>query len=74
MKSVSINLDDKMEDILKTLRQYPVKTRVSLSGTMIVARDIAHARLYGRLQKQGDLPDYFKAHPVRDERLFACFH
>ena len=42
MKSVSINLDDKMEDILKTLKQYPVKTRVSLTGTMIVARDIAH--------------------------------
>jgi len=57
-------LDQPMSEILKILTKHPVKTRVNLSGTMIVARDIAHARLYGRIQKSGDLPEYFKNHPV----------
>jgi len=64
MKNVEINLDLPMDEIRKVLTNYPVKTRVALTGTMIVARDIAHARLYGRIQKSGDLPDYFKNHPV----------
>ena len=55
-----------LEDVLKTLTKYSVKTRVALSGTMIVARDLAHARLLGRLQKGSaeGLPDYFKKYPV----------
>ncbi len=61
---VKINLDQPMADILKTLAQYPIKTRLSLSGTMIVARDSAHAKLRELLEKGEPLPDYFKNHPV----------
>ena len=46
------------------LSKYPVKTRLSLNGTIIVARDIAHAKLKERLDRGEDLPEYFKAHPV----------
>jgi fumarate hydratase class I len=53
-----------MADILATLTQYPVKTRLSLSGKLIVARDIAHAKLLERLETEGELPDYIKNHPV----------
>lgn len=61
---VKINLDQPMKDILATLSQYPTKTRLSLSGTMIVARDSAHAKLRERLENGEPLPDYFKNHPV----------
>jgi fumarate hydratase class I len=61
---VQINLNQSMDEIRKTLTQYPTKTRVSLSGTMIVARDIAHAKLKERLDAGQGLPDYFKNHPV----------
>ena len=61
---VKINLDQPMADVLKTLSQYPVKTRLSLTGTLIVARDIAHAKLLERLEEEGALPDYIKNHPV----------
>jgi fumarate hydratase class I len=61
---VKINLDQPMADILKSLAQYPIKTRLSLSGTMIVARDSAHAKLRERLEKGEPLPAYFKNHPV----------
>ena len=61
---VKISLDQPMADILKELDKYPVSTRLSLSGTIIVARDIAHARLKERLDKGEDLPQYFKDHPV----------
>ena len=61
---VKINLDQPMAGILKTLAQYPIKTRLSLSGTMIVARDSAHAKLRERLEKGEPLPAYFKNHPV----------
>ena len=53
-----------MKDILSTLSQYPTKTRLSLTGTMIVARDSAHAKLRERLEKGEPLPDYFKNHPI----------
>ncbi|WP_204307734.1 fumarate hydratase C-terminal domain-containing protein, partial [Klebsiella pneumoniae] len=46
------------------LSQYPIKTRVSLTGTMVVARDAAHAKLRERLDRGEGLPDYFKNHPV----------
>merc|ERR1719326_161825 len=53
-----------MEENLKLLSSYPVKTRLSLSGTLVVARDIAHARLNQMLKEGKELPDYFKKYPV----------
>jgi fumarate hydratase, class I len=61
---VKIDLNQPMKDILATLAKHPIKTRLSLSGTMIVARDSAHAKLRERLEKGEPLPDYFKNHPV----------
>jgi fumarate hydratase class I len=61
---VKIDLDQPMKDILATLSKHPTKTRVSMTGTMIVARDSAHAKLRERLEKGEPLPDYFKNHPV----------
>lgn len=63
-KGVSINLDEGMESTLATLSKYPVTTAVSLTGTIIVARDIAHAKLKEILEKNGEFPDYFKKYPV----------
>jgi fumarate hydratase, class I len=57
---VKIDLNRPMDEIRKTLAQYPIKTRVSLSGPMIVARDIAHAKLKERLDRGEGLPQYFK--------------
>ena len=62
--AVKVDLDQPMSDICRQLSQYPVATRLSLSGTIIVARDIAHARLKARLDKGEGLPEYFKNHPV----------
>ncbi len=62
--AVKIDLNQPMSEILKTLTQYPVSTRVSLNGTIIVARDIAHAKLKARLDAGQGMPDYFKNHPV----------
>ena len=62
--AVKIDLTQPMETILETLSQHPVKTRVSLTGPLIVARDIAHAKLKERLEQTGSLPDYIKDHPV----------
>ncbi len=61
---VKINLDQPMADICKELSKYPVSTRVSLNGTIIVARDIAHAKLKARLDAGEELPEYFKNHPI----------
>jgi len=61
---VRIDLNQPMDDIRKLLSQYPVKTRLSLNGTMVVARDIAHAKLKERLDAGKGLPDYIKNHPV----------
>ena len=61
---VKIDLDRPMKEILATLSKHPIKTRVSMTGTMIVARDSAHAKLRERLEKGEPLPDYFKNHPV----------
>lgn len=61
---VKIDLNRPMKDILATLTQYPVKTRLALTGTIIVARDLAHAKLRERLEKGEPLPDYFKNHPI----------
>src|ERR1700731_2487983 len=61
---VKIDLNRPMKDILATLAKHPIKTRLSLTGTMIVARDSAHAKLRERLEKGEPLPDYFRNHPV----------
>jgi fumarate hydratase class I len=62
--AVAIDLNRPMADIRAALSRYPVKTRLSLSGTMVVARDIAHAKLKERLDNGLPLPDYLKNHPV----------
>ena len=62
--AVKIDLDKPMAEVLKELSKYPVSTRLSLNGTIIVARDIAHAKLKARLDETGDLPQYFKDYPV----------
>ena len=62
--AVRIDLDQPMQQVLKELTNYPVSTRVSLNGTIIVARDIAHAKLKARLDETGELPQYIKDHPV----------
>lgn len=62
--AVKVDLNRPMPEVLKQLSQYPVATRLSLSGTIIVARDIAHARLKERLDNGEDLPEYIKNHPV----------
>lgn len=62
--AVKINLNQPMKDILATLTKYPIKTRVQLTGTVVVARDIAHAKLNERLEETGTLPDYIKDHPI----------
>ena len=62
--AVKIDLNQPMSEVCKILSKYPVATRVSLNGTIIVARDIAHAKLKARLDAGEDLPDYFKNHPV----------
>src|SRR5271169_1120210 len=61
---VAIDLNRPMPEILAALSRYPIKTRLSLSGPMVVARDLAHAKLRERLEKGAGLPEYFKNHPV----------
>ena len=62
--AVDIDLNRPMPEILAELSKYPVKTRLKLRGTIIVARDIAHAKLAARLRSGEPLPQYFKDHPV----------
>jgi fumarate hydratase, class I len=61
---VHLDLDMGMDKLRETLSKYPIKTRFMLSGKIVVARDIAHAKLNERLKKEGALPDYFKNHIV----------
>ena len=61
---VSINLNSSMEEILAQLSAYPVSTRLSLNGTIIVARDMAHAKLKELLDNGEELPQYVKDHPI----------
>lgn len=63
-EAIQIDLNRPMKEILAQLSQYPVSTRLSLSGTIIVARDIAHAKLKERLDKGEGLPQYAKDHPI----------
>jgi fumarate hydratase class I len=62
--SVNIDLDRPLKDILRQLNGLPVKTRLSLNGTLIVARDMAHAAIKRLLDEGNPLPEYFKKYPV----------
>ena len=61
---VVINLNRPMKEVLAELSQYPIKTRLKLNGTLIVARDIAHAKIKELLDAGKAMPEYFKNHPV----------
>ena len=61
---VHIDLRAPMKEILAQLSKHPIKTRLSLTGPLIVARDLAHSKLRERLEQGQGLPDYFKNHPV----------
>ena len=61
---VQIDLNRPMAEIRATLSRYPVRTRLSLSGPMVVARDIAHAKLKERLDRGEELPAYLRDHPI----------
>jgi fumarate hydratase class I len=62
--AVRVNLNRPMSEIQAELTRYPVTTRLLLSGPIVVARDIAHAKLKERLDAGSPLPEYFRAHPV----------
>ncbi|NYJ02725.1 fumarate hydratase class I [Nocardioides thalensis] len=61
---VKIDLNQPMADILAELSRHPVKTRLSLTGPLVVARDIAHAKIKERLDAGEEMPDYLRNHPV----------
>ncbi len=61
---VKIDLNQPMADILAELSKHPVKTRLSLTGPLVVARDIAHAKIKERLDAGEPMPEYLKNHPV----------
>ena len=61
---VEIDLNQGMEKVLNILSQFPITTRVSLTGTLIVARDAAHARIKQMLDEGKPMPEYFKQHPI----------
>ncbi len=61
---VKVDLTQPMSDILATLSQHPVKTRLSLTGPLVVARDIAHAKIQERLDAGEEMPQYLRDHPV----------
>lgn len=62
--AVEIDLDEGMDKVREILSKYPVKTRLNLKGTLIVARDIAHARIKQMLDEGKPMPEYFKKHPI----------
>jgi fumarate hydratase, class I len=61
---VKLNLNRPMAEICAELAKYPIKTQLSLTGTIIVARDIAHAKIKERLDRGEDVPQYVKDHPI----------
>lgn len=63
-EAVEINLNKPMPEILAELSKYPIKTRLKLNGTLIVARDIAHAKIKEILDSGQPMPEYFKNHPI----------
>ena len=62
--AIEIDLDQPMEEQLKMLSKYPIKTRLNLKGTLIVARDAAHARIAEMIDNGEPMPEYFKNHPI----------
>lgn len=62
--AVEIDLDEGMDKVREKLSQYPIKTRLNIKGTLIVARDIAHAEIKKIIDSGKPMPDYFKNHPV----------
>ena len=62
--AVDIDLDEGMDKVREILSKYPIKTRLNLKGTLIVARDIAHARIKQMIDEGKPMPEYFKKHPV----------
>ncbi len=62
--AVEINLDRPMSEVLAELSKYPIKTRLKLNGTLIVARDMAHAKIKEIIDAGQPMPEYFKNHPV----------
>ena len=62
--AVKINLDQPMSEVCRILTKYPIGTRLSLNGTIIVGRDIAHAKLKARLDAGEGMPQYMKEHPI----------
>lgn len=62
--AVEIDLDEGMEAVRAKLSKYPIKTRLNIKGTLIVARDIAHAQIKKMLDEGKPMPDYFKNHPI----------
>jgi fumarate hydratase, class I len=63
-EAVEINLNKPMPEILDELSKYPIKTRLKLNGTLIVARDIAHAKIKEIIDSGKPMPEYFKNHPI----------
>jgi len=63
-EAVEINLNKPMPEILAELSKYPIKTRLKLNGTLIVARDIAHAKIKEIIDSGKPMPEYFKNHPI----------
>ena len=62
--AVAIDLSRPMKEILAELTKHPITTRLALTGTLVVARDIAHAKLKERIDRGEGLPEYFKNHPI----------
>jgi fumarate hydratase class I len=63
-EAVEINLNQPMAEILAELSKYPINTRLKLNGTLIVARDIAHAKIKELIDSGQPMPEYFKNHPI----------
>lgn len=63
-KVINIDLNRPMDEVLAELSKYPVSTRLSLKGTIIVGRDIAHAKIKERLDRGEEMPQYLKDHPI----------
>lgn len=62
--AVEIDLDRPMQEVLAELSKYPTKTRLKLTGTLVVARDMAHAKIKEIIDNGGEMPQYFKDHPI----------
>lgn len=62
--AVDIDLDEGMDKVRETLSKYPIKTRLNIKGTLVVGRDIAHARIKEILDSGKPMPEYMKKHPV----------